>query len=418
MTGIAMLFPGQGSQYKGMFANHRDRYPAVRRTFEEASDALGFDLFALCADGSEAELAEPQNAQPALLAAGVAAYRAWTGETGEVPAALAGHSLGEYTALACAGSMPFRDALAIVRLRGWLMREGAAGGRRGGMLAVSGLTAEETETIVSGLPAYGDELAVACYNALRQQVISGTEAALAEAERELAARGARTVPLKVGAAFHGPLMAVAARKLEEALRERADRIAAPRVPVVSNVTALPYGDTAEAVIRGLVRQMTEPVRWKSTMAYLRREGVGLAIDCGPRATLKNLLLQDDSAAVAYAFDAPDDHGKLFAPEWGAGRRARPNNRLLEACLAAAAATRNRSEDTRAYAAAVVKPYREIEALLHRAESRGTDAADEDAREALRLLDAIMAAKGAGDEERAARTNAIRFEIQGKEGASC
>lgn len=416
MTKIALLFPGQGSQYKGMFANHRNRYPAVRRTFEEASDALGFDLFSLCTEGSEAELAEPQNAQPALLAAGVAAYRAWTGETGEVPAALAGHSLGEYTALACAGSMPFEDALAIVRQRGWLMREGAAGGRRGGMLAVSGLTAEETETIVSGLPAYGDELAVACYNALRQQVISGTEAELANAARELAARGARTVPLKVGAAFHSPLMTVAARKLEIALRERSDRIAAPRLPVVSNVTALPYGDTAEAVIRGLVRQMTEPVRWNSTMAYLRREGIDLAIDFGPRTTLKNLLMQDDSAAVAYGFDAPDDHGKLFAPEWG--RRARANNRLLEACLAAAAATRNRSEDTRAYAAAVVKPYREIEALLLCAESRGTDAADEDAREALRLLDLVMAAKGAGDEERAARTNAIRFEIQGKEGASC
>lgn len=415
MEKIAFLFPGQGAQYRGMFKTHWVRYPQVRQTFEEASDTLGFDLFSLCSESTEEELTLPQNTQPALLAAGVAAYRAWTRETGVVPFALAGHSLGEYTALVCSGAIPFNEALAIVRQRGWLMKEAASAGK-GGMLAVNGITGPEAEALLSELPEFAGQLVVACYNSARQQVLSGPEAALIEAERRLSARGARTIPLKVGAAFHGPSMADAASELETFLRERSASIGAPRQPVVSNATALPYEGGAESIIQGLVREMTEPVLWKQTMAYLRNQAMEAAIDFGPQRTMKHLLLQDDPAAVVYAFDFPEDHEKLFSPEWKARRRNRSNRRLLEACLVAAVATPNRNEDRLAYTEGAVKPYREIEEMLLEAERRGSEPTDEDVRAGLERLTTILRTKGASEQEQLERTNAIAFEIHRKAGS--
>jgi len=411
---IAFLFPGQGSQYKGMFGSHWKTAPLIRQTFEEASDALGYDLYALCAEASEAELAEPQHAQPALLAAGVAAYRSWTACTGIAAAAFAGHSLGEYTALACAGAIPFRDAVEIVRERGLLMRQAAAG-RAGGMLAASGMTAVQAEAMLAGMPQFAEELAIACYNSERQQVFAGSEVALQAVEQALLACGARPHRLKVGAAFHSPLMAEAAGRLEAVLQERSGRFMPPAAPVISNVSAEPHAASGETVIPGLVRQMTEPVRWRQSMTHLDSLGIDLAIDSGPQRTLKHLLLQDDPSAAALACDAPDDHAMLFASGWRQQAGRRSSIRLLEACLAAATAARNRNGDLPSYREGVVRPYKELEALALLAERQGREPTVREVREGLRLLDRILTAKGVERAERHAATNAIRDAIHRKEG---
>jgi len=414
MLRIAFLFPGQGSQYKGMFGSHWKLDPLIGRTFEEASDALGFDLYALCAEASEAVLAEPQHAQPALLAAGVAAYRAWTASTGAAPVVFAGHSLGEYTALACAGAIPFRDAVGIVRERGLLMRE-AALGRAGGMLAASGMPAAQAEAMLASMPQFAEELAIACYNSERQQVFAGSEAALGAMEQALLAYGARPHRLKVGAAFHSPLMKEPARRLESVLRERAGRFMPPAAPVICNVAAEPYEASVEAIVQGLVRQMTEPVRWRQSMIRLDSLGIDLAIDSGPQRTLKHLLLQDDPTAAALACDAPDDHAMLFSSGWRPQAGRRSSIRLLEACLAAATAARNRNGDLQTYREGVVRPYKELEALALQAERQGREPTVHEVRQGLRLLDRILTAKGVEDAERHAATNAIRDAIHRKEG---
>ncbi|MFB9326423.1 ACP S-malonyltransferase [Paenibacillus aurantiacus] len=410
----AFLFPGQGSQYKGMFSAHRSRYRIVRQTFEEASDTLGYDLAAMCEQEPEAELARPSVAQPVLLTAGVAAYRAWTEKMEGAPIALAGHSLGEYTALACAGAIPFATALLLVRHRGLLMEEASAD-RQGGMLAVSGLDQSTIESLFSGRPEWGRDLALACCNSTRQFVLSGTTSLLRDAAWQLETVGARTIPLKVGAAFHSPLMAGAASKLEAALRVREREFKTPRLPVVSSVTGAPYAGGAEEIVNTLVRQMTEPVRWTKAIGCLKRCGVDVLIDSGPNRTLANLAKEDDPAIVSLAFDDPADHTRIA----GSPRRSLPdadaNRRVLEACLAAAVSTRNANDDRQAYAEGVVRPYRAIESMLLQAERSGEAPSDADARQALELLDAILLTKGIGERERKDRLRACQRRHNRKEG---
>jgi [acyl-carrier-protein] S-malonyltransferase len=301
MTTFAVVFPGQGSQSVGMldaFADH----PAVRRTLEEASTALGEDLFALIHAGPKERLDLTTNTQPVMLAAGIACWRALQAETGLAPLAFAGHSLGEYSALVAAGTLSLADALPLVRFRAQAMQEAVPAGA-GAMAAILGLASDE---VVAGCAeaaaACGEPVSAANFNDPRQTVIAGTKAAVDRACELLKARGAkRTLPLAVSAPFHCDLMKPAAERLRERLAEV--RLAPPQVPVVNNVDVAAPGEPA-AIAEALVRQAYRPVRWVEVVQALRARGVTHVIECGPGKVLAGLTKRIDAELTSAAVHDP------------------------------------------------------------------------------------------------------------------
>ncbi len=277
------MFPGQGSQSVGMLSALGDAEPVVGETFGEASAVLGYDLWALCQQGPDQRLAETERTQPAMLAAGIAAWRAWKRHGGPQPALLAGHSLGEYSALVAAGSLDFAAAIALVRFRGEAMQRAVPPGT-GAMAAILGLEDAAIEAACAEA-ADGGVVQPVNYNAPGQLVIAGEARAVGRAIEACKARGAkRAVLLPVSVPSHSALMKPAA----EALRERlaALEIRPPEIPVRS----FDAGNYADAVsIRdGLYRQLFNPVRWSAIVAALVGEGARALIECGPGKVLAGL----------------------------------------------------------------------------------------------------------------------------------
>jgi [acyl-carrier-protein] S-malonyltransferase len=278
---LAVVFPGQGAQQVGMSADFAERFPEACEVFEAVDDAFEGPLSRWIREGPRDRLARTEVTQPAVLAASVAAYRVLESRLPARPTLLAGHSLGEYTALVAAGALELHDAVRLVRLRGALMQEAVPEGK-GAMVAVLGLATERVEEICAEVEgAYP-----ANFNAPGQTVVSGDrEGVEAAAERLLEAGARRVIPLEVSAPFHCPLMAPARDKLAPALA------AAPlrdlEIPVVSNVTALPYR-TAEEARRLLGEQVCAPVRWVDTVRTLVRSGVTIQLEVGPGHVLTGL----------------------------------------------------------------------------------------------------------------------------------
>ena len=302
MTSFAVVFPGQGSQSVGMldaFADH----PGVRRTLAEASDALGEDVGALIHAGPKEQLDLTTNTQPVMLTAGIACWRALHAETGLTPAAVAGHSLGEYAALVAANVLSLADALPLVRFRAQAMQEAVPAGA-GAMAAILGLDAD---AVVAGCAeaatATGEVVTAANFNDPKQTVIAGTRAAVDRACDLLKARGAkRALPLAVSAPFHCPLMKPAAERLRERLAGVA--LSAPQIAVVNNVDVASPGDPA-AIADALYRQAYQPVRWVELVRALRARGVTHVVECGPGKVLAGLTKRIDAELVGAAvFDPP------------------------------------------------------------------------------------------------------------------
>lgn len=281
---LAFVFPGQGSQSLGMLAELAAAHPLVRECFDEASAGAGIDLWALAQSGSEDELNRTEYTQPVLLAGGIAVWRAWLEAGGPVPAVLAGHSLGEYTALVAAGALDLVAAARLVRTRGQLMQQAAPQGA-GGMAAVLGADDAEVEQVCREVS--GAQVVVpANYNAPGQIVIGGDAAALDAALAALAARGVRkVVRLAVSVPSHTPLMRPAAARLAEAIEACAWR--PPRIPVVQNVDAAVHADLA-AIRDALVQQLHQPVRWTDCVRTLVARGVTRVAECGPGKVLSGL----------------------------------------------------------------------------------------------------------------------------------
>jgi [acyl-carrier-protein] S-malonyltransferase len=262
-----------------------DNFPVARRIFEEANDALGFDLAALCYNGPEEDLKLTANTQPAILTTSVAALRALEAETGLVPAFAAGHSLGEYSALVCAGSLSFADAVRTVRQRGKFMQEAVPVGT-GSMAAILGLDPEALEEVCSGA-ALGQVVAPANYNSDGQVVIAGHAEAVARAIELAREKGAkRAMPLPVSAPFHCSLMVPAGERLAGVLA--AISVNELSLPVVTNVEAAPNQDAAR-VRDLLVRQVSAPVRWQESIACMVSLGVDRYIEIGPGKVLSGLV---------------------------------------------------------------------------------------------------------------------------------
>jgi len=281
---IAFVFPGQGSQSVGMLAELAEAYPCINETFSEASSALGFDLWNLVKNGPEEELNQTTNAQPALLAAGYAVWRAWQTTGGAMPSFLAGHSLGEYTALVCAEALDFSSAIKLVAERGRLMQEAVPEGK-GAMVAVVGLDNDKIAEICKEA-SQGQILTPANYNSIGQTVLAGEKEAALRAVELAEKAGAKLVKLlAVSVPSHCSLMLKAAEKLAELLKNV--EIRSPKIPVLQNADVLVYAEP-EKIKDALVRQLSHPVRWVETIQYFAEEGVEAILECGPGKVLTGL----------------------------------------------------------------------------------------------------------------------------------
>lgn len=309
---IAFVFPGQGSQSLGMLAELAGAHAEVRAAFEEASQGAGVDLWALSQDGPEERLNQTEFTQPALLAAGVATWRAWLAAGGARPTVLAGHSLGEYAALVAAGAISLLDGAKLVRERGRLMQQSVPAGV-GAMAAVIG--AEDAVVAEACEAASGDEVVVpANYNSPGQVVIGGHAAAVDRALAELQARGVRkAVKLAVSVPSHTPLMREAANRLSEVMAQMAWQ--APSIPVVQNVDAEVH-EGVQSVRDALVRQLYLPVRWTDCVQALAARGATRQAECGPGKVLAGLARRIDKSLDARALGTPADFDAALA-DWKA-----------------------------------------------------------------------------------------------------
>ena len=403
---VAAVFPGQGAQHTAMGAALRACSAQAREAFEEASDALGWDVAALCDEQPAQRLNQTELAQPALLTCSVAAYRALQAELGMEPVVGAGHSLGELSALVCAESMTLVDAVRLVQARGRLMQQAAPLGA-GGMAAVFGLAAEEVARICAALEGEGARVWVANYNAAEQTVISGQAEAVAAACDRLDAAGGVAHTLAVSIPAHTPLMAQAADRFAAELAPIELRNS--RWPVLCNRTVEPHG-AADAIKHDLVLQLTQPVQWRRTMAALAGFEVDAIVEVGPKTVLRDLFKLEMPGQVCFAVGEPDGLDALrrfaSAPRPDQAAAALEWDGFLGRCLAIAVATRNDNEDPAKHAVAVVEPYRMLQAMRYEQWESGEAPGPAQIRRAADLLRRILRGKRVPEGERAARLSRL------------
>jgi [acyl-carrier-protein] S-malonyltransferase len=312
---LAFVFPGQGSQSVGMLAELGAVEPVVRATFAEASEVLGYDLWALCQDGPEAELGSTERTQPAMLAAGVATWRVWVGRGGPRPVAMAGHSLGEYTALVCSNAMDFKTAIDVVRFRGQVMQQAVPLGQ-GAMAAILGLEDADLDAACREA-AHGEVVEPVNFNAPGQTVIAGNATAVARAIDAAKARGAkRAVLLPVSVPSHSSLMLGAAERLAGKLATVEVRL--PDVADVYTVDVRKHA-SPDGIRQSLKEQLFKPVRWADTVRAMLAGGATTFVECGPGKVLTSLnrrierkpelrmLALEDPASIAAALAACGEH---------------------------------------------------------------------------------------------------------------
>jgi [acyl-carrier-protein] S-malonyltransferase len=300
---LAFVFPGQGSQSVGMLAALAAAEPLVQETFAEASGVLGYDLWELCRQGPESELAVTERTQPAMLAAGVATWRVWRHHGGPMPLAMAGHSLGEYTALVCSEALEFRAAVDLVRFRAQVMQRAVPLGK-GSMAAILGLDDAELEAACREA-AQGEVVEPVNFNAPGQVVIAGHATAVARAIEAAKARGAkRAVALPVSVPSHSSLMLGAADQLAERLA--GEEIRMPRVPAVYTVDVRTH-ESPEGIRRALREQLHKPVRWADTVRAMVHSGITTFVECGPGRVLTSLnkRVERRPEVKMLAIDDPD-----------------------------------------------------------------------------------------------------------------
>jgi len=302
---LAFVFPGQGSQSLGMQADLAAAYPAIAETYDEASNVLGFDVYDMVQNGPAEQLNQTVNTQPVMLTAGVAVWRAWQAAGGANPAMMAGHSLGEYSALVSAGSLELADALRLVRKRAELMQDAVPNGE-GAMAAVLGL---EDEVVVEVCEKVDGIAEAVNFNSPGQVVIAGARAAIeqtVELAKEAGARRAIILPVSVPA--HSMLMRPAGEALAEPLSKV--EFSTPAIPVINASTAEPYGDSA-SIRAHLSQQVYSAVRWVDVIKYCIAGGATTIAECGPGKVLTGLVRRIDRSIAASCLDSPDAISELL-----------------------------------------------------------------------------------------------------------
>lgn len=395
------VFPGQGAQYAGM-AREAMQHAVIRATYEEASEAIGVNLLKLCTDPGCTRLHSTELAQPALLTAGVSLFRWLESETGLRAAAMAGHSLGEYTALACAGAISLEQAVQLVHHRGLFMAE-CVQQTPGVMAAVIGAEMADVEGICASESSMREPVTISAYNCSSELVISGAQQAVQRAGQQLTALGASLVPLKVAGAFHSPLMAAAAVGLE-AYIDREVSFAPIQLPVCSNVTADFH--TNDHIGELLVRQLTAPVRWLEVMNKLVHYGVDTVIELGPRQTLNKLFARSHPEVKGYSTDTAAQMRALLS-EFGRAQAA-PDMApqpaaFLNRALVHAVATRNRNPHYKQHEQEAARAFMQLREL----QSRAYELAQHDLDIAYGLLQAIMTYKQVPADEQQERSRELQ-----------
>jgi [acyl-carrier-protein] S-malonyltransferase len=298
---LAIVFPGQGSQSVGMLSALAQVFPQVVETYREAGEVLGYDLWRLVVEGPEADLNRTDRTQPAMLAAGVAVWRVWRAQGGQRPAVMAGHSLGEYTALVCADAMSFADAIGLVAERGRCMQEAVPAGS-GAMAAILGLDDADVADVCIRA-AEGRVVAAVNFNSPGQVVIAGDAAAVQRATELAKARGAkRAVPLPVSVPSHCKLMRPAAERFAMHLQQTTIR--PPAIPVIQNVDVTAH-DRPDAIREALKQQLYSPVQWVRTIETMRGDGIKRIIEAGPGKVLAGLCKRIHRDLEAVAIYDPD-----------------------------------------------------------------------------------------------------------------
>lgn len=298
---LALVFPGQGSQSIGMMSALADKYPIVKDLYVEASDVLGVDMWKMTQEGPLDQLSQTENTQPALLVAGVAAWRVWQSQCSATPALMAGHSLGEYTALVCAGSLSFTDGVSLVRDRGRYM-QGAVPEGEGAMAAIIGLDDDAVKQVCADI-AGDDVLQAVNFNAPGQVVIAGSAAAIKRAAVAMKEAGAkRALPLPVSIPAHSSLMSAASAQLAE--RIASVDIKMPEIPVLHNCN-VEYATNAKEVAKNLVTQLDSPVRWVESVERMQADGVTQFVESGPGKVLGGMIKRIAKGSNVACLDTPE-----------------------------------------------------------------------------------------------------------------
>jgi len=305
---LAFVFPGQGSQKIGMLAELAAQYPIVTQTFAEASAVLGYDLWALVQQGAQEDINLTERTQPLLLTASVAVWRVWQEKDGVQPALLSGHSLGEWSALVCAGIVAFADAVRLVQQRGKYMQEAVPAGQ-GAMAAIIGL--DDAAIIDACKKAEQDEVVSAVnFNSPGQVVIAGTAAAVERASVLCKEAGAkRALPLPVSAPFHTSLMRPAAERLAEQIN--ATEFKSPKILVVHNVTAQTETDPQKIKML-MIEQIYSAVRWVECVNTMSSEGISITVECGPGKVLSGLNKRINAELIALSMEKPEEIESVLA----------------------------------------------------------------------------------------------------------
>lgn len=402
MRDLAFVFSGQGSQYVNMGKALCDHSAIARRTFEEAGDILGFNLLRLCTEGDLEELTQTANAQPAILTTSIALWRVYMQEIGVKPHFVAGHSLGEYSALVCAGAMKFSQAVRLVRKRGLLMQEVTTEGT-GAMASVSGLDKSDIENVCQ---EYSDETNFAHLsniNSSRQVVISGHRKAIEQVAKRLEEMGGTVIFLRVSAPFHSPLMQSVATSLHTELQ---NNVYLPmRYSVIANVNGQPY-TSSEQIVENLTKQVTAPVQWLATMQFLYQQGIRKVVEIGPNKVLRNLMKKEYQDVLAYAYDVPQDVASV-KEIMGIPKDHKPFvPSVITKCLAVAVATPNRNFDSDEYQKGMIEPYRRVQKMQFELEEAGAEPTVEQMREALTMLQSVFLTKKISSDEQKKRFDEI------------
>lgn len=394
MEKIAFLFPGQGAQYVGMSKNLYDNYAIVKETFHEADDVLGFKLSELCFEGSLVDLCKMENMFPALLVSAVASYRVYMKEIGITPQFCAGHSLGEYSALTCAGVLQFSDAVKIVAKRGQLAQE-EADAQTGAMTIIDKIDAAVVEDECIKASIDSEKVYISCFNSPAQVAVSGHREAVRRVEDRVLELGGQISPLMDSAPFHSPLMINVADKLHAELEKYP--IGNFRYPVISNVTGKPYSSKSK-VIKLLTDQIMYPVQWQNTMKYFEAYGITVVVDMGSMNVLDTLVAANTKGLKSFCFGDKENRKALTKQLLSSSNMSRSVPTFITKCLAAAVSLPNLNYNNDEYQKGVVEPYKKIQDMQITLEKLGLPPSKEQMDEAINALLLIMKTKKVFDEE--------------------
>lgn len=393
MNKVAIVFPGQGSQFSGMGKELCEEFLVARKTFQEASEYLGFDIGKLCFEGSMMDLNRLENMFPAILTASVALFRVYMDVVGIEPTLTAGHSLGEYAALVSNGGMLFENALKIVRLRALLAKDSSYA-EPGTMTVINGIDRLTLESECKKISDKGIEVGIACYNSNEQFVVSGKNEGIYELEENVIRLGAQFTPMLMSPPMHSPLMEAASQKLYEYLS--GCHLNTPNWPIISNAYALPYENKKESMILYLVKQMVSPVYWSDTMDYIKSQGIKTLIEMGSQTILTNMEGVEEYGFKIYSFGKKQDRKVLARWKSHAIKtenlaQSAPKSAIISKCLSIAISVPNSNWNMDEYRKGVEEPYEWLQGIQDELD-KGIQPNGQQLQKALALLKTILITK--------------------------